>query len=164
MVSTFIGLGSNVGDREGYLKKAVAALARLKGNKILQTSSIYETEPWGRKNQSYFLNMVVEMGTELDPCALLKCCQKIENKLGRHREDAWGPRIVDIDILLYGESVVHDKDLQIPHPRVAERRFVLVPLGEIASDVFIPGVRKTVREVLGACSDEGSVTLYERLP
>ena len=161
MASAFIGLGSNVGDREGYLRKAISVLASSEGNTVRRASSVYETEPWGKKDQRAFLNQVIELETKLQPRELLILCQEVEKTLGRRNREHWGPRTIDIDILLYDETVVDGKTLCIPHSRLMERRFVLVPLGEIASTVTIPGSGRSVGEVLEECPDRGSVRLYK---
>lgn len=123
-------------------------------------SSIYETEPWGKKDQGIFLNQVVEVETLIPPHELLKMCKKIEKKLGRRNGKAWGPRTMDIDLLIYGDRIVEEAALQVPHPRLQGRRFVLIPLDEIAPNFTIPGSGMTVREALKTCPDTGSVKLF----
>ena len=156
----FLGLGSNTGDREAFIEKTASAIANLGNSTVQQSSSVYETQPWGKEDQDPFLNQVLELETELLPDALLKACQKIECALGRKRGKQWGPRTIDIDILLYGEWIIETDTLCIPHPRMWERRFVLVPLSEIASSVSVPGCGKTVIELLGRCPDKGYVKLH----
>jgi 2-amino-4-hydroxy-6-hydroxymethyldihydropteridine diphosphokinase len=156
----FLGLGSNVGDRANYLRQALTAIAGLENSRIENMSSIYETGPWGKRDQAHFLNQVVEVETQLDPDELLRMCKKIEKKCGRGHGKAWGPRTLDIDLLCYGDQTVQEDALQIPHPRLMERRFVLLPLDEIAPNLSIPGWAMTVREALEACPDTGSVTLF----
>jgi 2-amino-4-hydroxy-6-hydroxymethyldihydropteridine diphosphokinase len=143
----FLSLGSNLGDREAHL---LEALDRLKaaGIHTLRRSSIYETEPQGLPNQPWFLNMVVEVETELFPRLLLARAQAIELGMGRRREVSKGPRPIDIDILLFGNYVIRTRELQVPHPRMSERRFVLEPLAELAPDLLHPANGKTVREML----------------
>lgn len=161
-MQAFLMLGSNIGDRAGYLKEAVEAIANLEGSEVRRVSSVYETEPWGKKDQGMFLNQVVEVETELEPRELLTACQKIEKTLGRKREECWGPRTVDIDILLYGENVIDEETMKVPHPLLSERRFVLVPLAEVVPEVSIPGLGETVRNVLKGCPDGGNVKFYKR--
>ena len=143
----YLGLGSNVGDRERMLQAAIDRLQSAE-LRILHTSSIYETEPQGRRNQRWFLNMVVEAETELFPRQLLGRIAKIEQELGRRRMLANGPRTIDIDILFYGNFVVETPELKIPHPRFAERRFVLAPMVELAPELRDPVSRRTMRELL----------------
>ena len=126
----FIALGSNLGDRESYLRLAVAGLSP-----IVAQSQVYETDPvGGPDDQGAYLNMVVELETTLDPFALLRRCQRIEGEAMRQRVVHWGPRTLDIDIVLYDDVVIESPELVVPHPRFAERRFVLTPLSEIAAD------------------------------
>ena len=158
----FLGLGSNVGNRAEVLGNAVNAIANLEKCTVCEISSIYETEPWGNKDQKQFLNLVIEAETQLEPQELLTACKEIERKLGRTGGPFWGPRTLDIDLLLYGDSVVDEATLRVPHPQLQRRRFVLVPLAEIAPSTLIPGSGKTVREALETCSDCGNVSLYEK--
>lgn len=140
----YLGLGSNVGDREEYIEQAVFLIGRIKGVTILKRSSNFETEAEGKGDQPPFLNGVVEVKTNLAPHKLLDELQVIENALGREREIEWGPRTIDIDILLYDDLVVSDDRLQIPHPLLHERLFVLQPLKEIAPRLIHPMLEKTV--------------------
>ena len=156
----YIGLGSNMGQREKNLRDAVSALGALPESRLGLVSSIYETEPWGIKNQADFYNQVVEIQTKLNPQALFEKCQQIEKKLGRLSKEKWGPRVIDIDILLYSDLRLDEKGLMIPHPKLTERRFVLVPLTEIASSQVVPGINKTVAKALEMCKDEGEVNLF----
>ena len=144
----FLSLGSNVGDREGNLRAAVERLP------VSRVSPIYETEPVDYADQPWFLNLVVEAETELSPHALLATTAHIEQELGRVRYIPKGPRIIDIDILLFGDQVVNAPNLQIPHPRMAERRFVLAPLADLAPDLRHPVTHRTVREMLAAAPPE----------
>jgi 2-amino-4-hydroxy-6-hydroxymethyldihydropteridine diphosphokinase len=143
----YLSLGSNVGRREANLR---AALDRLPSVAVRPTrvSPVYETEPVDYTNQPWFLNLVVEAETDLFPVQLLTRLERIEHDLGRVRTVAKGPRTIDIDILLYGHSVVRRRDLEIPHPRMAQRRFVLAPLADLAPDLRHPVTRQTVREML----------------
>jgi len=147
--TVYLSLGSNVGGREANLE---AALARLPAPdlRVLRASPVYETEPVGYTAQGWFLNLVVEAETTLSPARLLSRIGKIERALGRVRTVAKGPRTIDIDILLYGNAVVRTAALEIPHPRMAERRFVLAPLADLAPDLRHPVTRRTVREMLDA--------------
>lgn len=147
MKRVYLSLGSNVGQRESLLERALARLAA-SGLRLLRISSVWETEPVERRGQPWFLNLVVEAETDLFPRMLLARLQRIERELGRRRLAPKGPRPIDIDLLLYGEAVVHAPGLDIPHPRMAERRFVLEPLAELAPDLRHPITRRTVREML----------------
>ncbi len=149
MKTIYLSLGSNVGDRERHLQ---TALARLESPDlhIQRTSPVYETEPVDYTAQRWFLNLVVEAETILFPKQLLSRTARIERDLGRVRTVAKGPRTIDIDILLYGKAVVESVTLEIPHPRMAERRFVLAPLADLAPQLRHPVTHKTVREMLDA--------------
>jgi 2-amino-4-hydroxy-6-hydroxymethyldihydropteridine diphosphokinase len=134
----YISLGSNMGERIDYLTRAIEKLNEHEKIKVVNVSSIYETDPVGYTEQSAFLNIVLSVITKLNPHELLAECMKIETELGRKREIRWGPRTIDLDILLYNQENMDTKDLIIPHPRMSERAFVLIPLLEIASDLSIP--------------------------
>lgn len=134
----YLSIGSNIGDREQYLRGAVQALDWLKGIKIVQVSSIYETVPVGYTDQADFLNITIQLETTLEPIALLDACQHIEQTLGRERTIRWGPRTVDLDILLYNQDNIEMERLIVPHPRMTERAFVLIPLLEIAPNCINP--------------------------
>jgi 2-amino-4-hydroxy-6-hydroxymethyldihydropteridine diphosphokinase len=149
MKTVYLGLGSNVGDRERNLATALAQLAG-PALRVLRVSSTYETEPVDYTDQRWFLNLVVEAETELFPMQLLARIVKVERALGRVRTVPKGPRTLDIDILLYGRAVVRSARLEIPHPRMGERRFVLAPLAELAPGLRHPLIRKTMREMLDA--------------
>jgi 2-amino-4-hydroxy-6-hydroxymethyldihydropteridine diphosphokinase len=145
----YLSLGSNIGDRERNLRAALERLAA-EDLHLLRVSPIYETEPVDLAEQRWFLNLVVEAETDLFPMQLLARTQRIERALGRVRTVPQGPRTIDIDILLYANAVVRSATLEIPHPRMAERRFVLVPLAGLAPDLRHPVTHRTVREMLDA--------------
>jgi 2-amino-4-hydroxy-6-hydroxymethyldihydropteridine diphosphokinase len=151
----YLGLGSNMGDREQMLQAAVDRLhsAELR---ITRVSSVYETEPQGRRNQRWFLNLVAEAETDLFPRQLLGRIGKIERELGRRRMIEDGPRTIDIDILFFGNAVVKTGELTIPHPRFAERRFVLAPMVELAPELRDPVTRQTMRDLLPATAGQGA--------
>ena len=153
MKTAWLSLGSNMGDREANLREAVRRL-EAEGIHVQRESSLYETEPQELRDQPWFLNSVVEVETTLFPKQLLGCVRKIEKALGRKRTVAKGPRTIDIDILLYGSFVIQTAELEIPHPRMSERRFVLEPLAELAPDLRHPVSRKTVRELLGGVAGQ----------
>ena len=137
----YIGLGANLGDRDATLRAAVELLAAEPGVAVVAVSSFVETEPWGYADQPRFLNGACAVETELDPAALLIRLLAVERQLGRTRGDGhrFGPRTVDLDLLVHGDLVVDEPGLQVPHPRLAERRFALAPLAEIAPDLVVPG-------------------------
>jgi 2-amino-4-hydroxy-6-hydroxymethyldihydropteridine diphosphokinase len=159
-IQAFIGLGSNLGDREAYLEAARRALAGSENVVLTGASSLYETEPVGYTEQGWFLNQVAEVATSLDPWELLRVLQGIEQALGRQRLIRWGPRAVDLDLLLYGDAVLNSPELTVPHPRIYERSFVLAPLGEIAPDHVHPD-GKTTREHLQALGTDQKIRLFQ---
>jgi 2-amino-4-hydroxy-6-hydroxymethyldihydropteridine diphosphokinase len=137
MPTVYLSLGSNVGNREGNLRQAIAALPP-SGVTVKQVSSIYETEPVDYLDQPWFLNCVLEAETDLEPPALLGTLRSIESQLGGQKKFAKGPRKIDLDILLYGEETIATPELQVPHPRMLQRRFVLTPLSELAPNLKHP--------------------------
>lgn len=147
MAKVFLGLGSNLGDREKNVKEAVRLLQESGMAGEVKISSFYETEPEGVKEQPLFLNGVLEMETVFSPQALLDTLQAIERQLGRKRGRKWGPRVIDLDILLYGDLVMKEEGLEIPHPLLAERSFVLVPLAEIAPETVHPVLKKAISDL-----------------
>jgi 2-amino-4-hydroxy-6-hydroxymethyldihydropteridine diphosphokinase len=152
----YLSLGSNLGDRAANLNCAIEALP-VAGVHVLRQSALYETEPVDFLDQPWFLNCVVEGETPLPPEQLLAALQGIERRLGSQKLIARGPRILDIDILFYGESVIHSEGIDIPHPRMADRRFVLVPLAELAPALRHPVLRTTIAEMLAATRDSSIV-------
>ena len=139
--SAFLALGSNLGDRLQHLRAAVRKLGSVGGIDVVRSSRVYETEPVGPP-QPLYLNAVIEVVTTLAPRELLEAARGVEDSLGRVRAERWGPRTIDVDILEYDEQIVDEPDLEIPHPRMHERGFVLVPLGELDADAMLPGGRR----------------------
>lgn len=148
MVQVYLGLGSNIGDRKQQLLKAIDLIGNIKGIKVTKQSSIYETAPIGYTDQPNFLNLCLEIETELSPQQLLKHCLDIEQQLHRVREIRWGPRTLDIDILLYSDNIIETDNLSIPHPRMQERAFVLIPLNDIASDKKDPRLNQKIHDLV----------------
>ncbi len=156
----FLGLGSNLGDRAANIAAAVALLDQWPGIKVSRCSSLYETEPFGYKEQPDFVNAVVAVETVLEPEELLAVCLQIERQLGRQRDILWGPRLIDIDLLLFGQETRNSQMLMLPHPYLAQRRFVLLPLAEICNTAVLGG--KTPAQLLAECTDSGNVVLYKK--
>ena len=158
----FLSLGSNLGNREENLNQAIQ-LIRQNISTNLSISNIYETEPWGNLNQAGFLNLILKIeNSSLLPHEVLEKIQKIENELGRVRVEKWGERCIDIDIIYYDDLIIDDARLVIPHPFVQERKFVLVPLADVAPDWVHPILQKTTLQMLQDCPDSGWIKLYER--
>ena len=148
----YIALGSNMGDRAGMLERAIAAMNSA-GISVVRQSSLYVTEPVGAPGQGWFLNAVVEAETSLLPLQLLHALLKIERELGRRRLTPHGPRAIDLDILFYGSSVIRSRELEVPHPRLTERRFVLIPLAQLAPDFRHPVLHKSINQLLAETPD-----------
>ncbi|MCX5579065.1 2-amino-4-hydroxy-6-hydroxymethyldihydropteridine diphosphokinase [Kaistia terrae] len=146
MIDAYLGLGSNLGDREAMLRAAIAALDATPGVRVTAISSLYETPPWGPVPQGPYLNACVGIATSLSARKVLELSLAIERDHGRERAIRWGPRTLDIDVLLYGDEAIDEEGLIVPHPRMAERAFVLVPLAEIAPELMIEG--KTIAAML----------------
>ncbi len=155
--NVFIGLGSNLGDREQHLHDAREKLRAHSAIELRQQSALYHTAPVGLFDQPEFLNQVIEIATRLTPQALLYTVLQIERELGRVRERKWGPRTIDLDILAFGRMRVNTAELRVPHPEIRRRRFVLAPWAEIAPDFKPPESEQTVAELLACCEDKSAV-------
>ena len=161
MAIVYIGIGSNLGDSKGNIQKAIKMMEQDGILKQMQTSSVYLTEPIGPKKQPDFLNLVVKGKTDLAPFELFDSLLKIEKKLGRKKREKWGPREIDLDILFYDDITVKEKNLNIPHSEIENRKFVLVPLAEISPDLKHPISNKSVKDLLKHTKDQSKVELCE---
>lgn len=157
-VRIYLSLGSNLRDRAANIQRAVQDLPAA-GAQVLRVSAFYETEPVDVLDQPWFLNCVVEAQTFLSPQELLHALQDVSNRIGPPKAIARGPRVIDIDILFYGDSVIQTPQLEIPHPRMANRKFVLVPLAELATDFIHPTLRQSIRELLVTTPDKSAVRI-----
>ncbi|MCM2535559.1 2-amino-4-hydroxy-6-hydroxymethyldihydropteridine diphosphokinase [Neobacillus pocheonensis] len=160
--SAFIALGSNMGIRYDYLINAIRHLTNYPGIQLVNYSSVYETDPVGYEEQDLFLNMVIEISTEYSALELLDICLKTELELGRKREIKWGPRTIDLDILTFNQENIETERLTVPHPRMQERAFVMIPLLEIRHDVFIPEMEKTFESYLNELPNKEGVRIWKR--
>ncbi|MES0812849.1 2-amino-4-hydroxy-6-hydroxymethyldihydropteridine diphosphokinase [Roseibium sp. SCPC15] len=156
-----LGLGSNLGDRKANLDEAVRRLEQTEGVTLVSRSSNYQTPPWGPVPQDDYLNICLVIDTILTPHELLSRCLEIETELGRVRDIRWGPRTIDMDVLIYGMEKVEDEDLELPHPRMGDRAFVLIPLAEIWPDAPL-GDGRTAAEALETCPDQEGVVKLEQ--
>ena len=165
-ITTYLCLGGNLGDRLAALTEALRLLDETPGMLRTACSSVYETEPWAVADQPNFLNLVAAYETTLSPADLLAACKTVEEEVGRVASYRWGPRLIDIDVLLYGDRVVDsaEPDLQIPHPRMAQRAFVLVPLAEVIPDRVVPPGSWTVQRLLELVDDRAGVVLWDGAP
>lgn len=166
MALVYLSLGSNIGDRLSTIQQAVNFLTVDNSITLAASSSFYETEPWGKKNQRWFVNAVIAIRTELQPVELLRVTQSIEAKLGRDRalEERWGERPIDIDILFYDNLIFKNEILEIPHKSVHERAFALVPMLEISPNYVHPLLHRTILELHEGLNDPEDVFLYGTIP
>ena len=165
--TVFIGFGSNVGDRLDFCDRAIALLNLLPESQLMAASSLYETEPVtdvGNPGPGWFLNGVVSLDTELTPQRLLSACREVERALGRERIGQGGPRTMDLDILFYGARIIRDSGLDVPHPRLHLRRFVLMPLAELDREWRHPVYNRTVDDLLGHLADTSQVRRLDPSP
>jgi 2-amino-4-hydroxy-6-hydroxymethyldihydropteridine diphosphokinase len=159
MSTVYLGLGSNMGDKEGSIKKAISLLSDL--GVVVKASKLYLTEPVGFKDQEWFLNIIVLLETDLDPYRLLDAVQSIEKSMGRVRVRRYEPRVIDIDILFYDDLVIDDESLTIPHPRLHERRFILEAMLDLNPCLKHPVNGKTIEELYHECRDHSMVKPYD---
>lgn len=146
--AVYIGLGSNLGSKVKNLQNAVDEIKAVYGINIRKISSLYSSKAWGNTKQADFVNQLIEIETEIPPMELLYILQDIEIKMGRQRKEKWGPRVIDLDIILYGNEILDSLELKIPHPYIRERLFVLVPLQEINPEIIFPDDGAKIKEVL----------------
>jgi len=164
MIRLYVLLGGNLGDKQKVFTETRARLSKVVGN-ITAQSAVYETEPWGFESSDLFWNQVLEISTSLSPEEVLWQTQQTELELGRIRKhNQYDSRIIDIDILFYGDQVINQRNLVIPHPRIYERKFALIPLCEIAPDLVHPGFQKSIKELLDECTDQLNVRKISDFP
>ena len=160
MITAYLLLGSNLGDKHTHLATAITILSERVGE-IVYTSNVYESEPWGVTNQPMYVNQAIAIETRASPSELLTIVKSIELQMGRTPMAKWSSRIIDIDILLYGDKIIETEDLIIPHPFLHKRNFALLPLMEIAANVQHPSLKDTIENVYFACRDTGEVYRFE---
>ena len=156
----YLLLGSNLGERAANIANAVTQLENQEV-KPVKLSALYETEPWGNKNQPSFINQAGKFRTATSAAELIQLILKIEKEMGRKRTKKWEPRIIDIDILFYGDKVITEKNLQIPHPELEKRKFALIPMSEIAPELVHPVLKKSIRDLLAASTDQMAVDFFK---
>lgn len=154
----YIGIGSNLGDKVRQCEKAISEILKADQNKLLAKSSYFKTKPLGYTSQDWFINGVIKIETELEPLQLLRALKRIESRLGRRETFRWGPRTIDLDILFFDEKEIRTEELQIPHPLLQERQFVLIPLAEIDRDLIHPVLKKSIGELLDDMKEDQGVT------
>ncbi len=155
--TVFISLGSNLGIRENNLQQAINLIVQLPQTSLVNQSGMYSTAAWGKTDQPDFLNMAIEISSALLPVDLMESLLQLEEKMGRVRNDHWGPRIIDMDILFYDKEIIHLPHLHVPHPEMHNRNFVLVPLNEIAPEFIHPVFKKKIAQLLEECPDKLTV-------
>jgi 2-amino-4-hydroxy-6-hydroxymethyldihydropteridine diphosphokinase len=160
MNTAILLIGGNLGNRTANLQQAVQSIHQQAG-KVVKASALYETAPWGNVQQPDYLNQALQIETGLQPLDLLHTLMNIERNIGRIRQEKWGARVIDIDIIFYNDEVIVLPELKIPHPRMQNRRFVLAPLNEILPDLVHPVLHQNIRTLLAACKDELPVKEYK---
>jgi 2-amino-4-hydroxy-6-hydroxymethyldihydropteridine diphosphokinase len=153
----YIGIGSNLGDRVHHCKKAILAISKTGRHKLLAESSLYKTQPLGYTSQDWFVNGVIKIETDLEALELLRTLKTVESRMGRTETFRWGPRTIDLDLLFFDDIEFHTEELQIPHPLIQNRQFVLIPLAEIDRNLVHPVLKKTVQELLNNIKEDQGV-------
>jgi len=159
MTTAYIGIGSNVGEKHKNCLKAIEMIGQIPGCKLIENSDLYLTKPVGVEDQDWYVNGVITLRTDLSPQDLLNDLMSIEEKMGRVRRERLESRIIDLDILFFVQEIINEKHLTVPHPRLHSRRFVLVPMTQIASDLTHPSLGLTMAELLGKCPEDGQVVI-----
>jgi 2-amino-4-hydroxy-6-hydroxymethyldihydropteridine diphosphokinase len=153
----YIGIGSNIGDKIAYCEKAISKILQVDRHRLLLKSSFYKTQPQGYTTQDWFVNGVIKIETDLEPHELLRSLKTIESQLGRTETLRWGPRTIDLDILFFNDEETHTEELDIPHPLIQERQFVLAPLAEIDRNLIHPVFKKTIQDLLQNLKEDQGV-------
>jgi 2-amino-4-hydroxy-6-hydroxymethyldihydropteridine diphosphokinase len=153
----YIGIGSNIGDKLNHCEKAISEILKADRHKLLAKSSLFKTQPVGYASQDWFVNGVIKLETDLEPPELLRTLKTIESQLGRAQTFRWGPRTIDLDILFFDDIEIHTEELQIPHPLIQNRQFVLVPLVQIDRNFIHPVLKKTIQELLDNLKEDQGV-------
>ncbi len=161
-MKAYVGIGSNIGDQINNCLKAISMINSTDGCSVVKRSSFYRTEPVGYKDQAWFVNCVILLKTGFSPDKLFFRLQEIEKVMGRKKKIRWGPRLIDLDIIMYDDLVMDNGNLSIPHPLMHKRRFVLVPMNEIAPEVIHPVLNKSIREILDGLSEDGQAVFLIR--
>lgn len=160
MPTAYLGLGSNKGERISFIETAINEIAEIEKTKLIRTSSIYETEPWGVNDQGDYLNSAAEIRTDLSAEELLRALKGIESRIGRTVTAKWSEREIDIDLLFYGNDVLNNKTIHVPHAEIENRKFVLIPMNELAPDLIHPVLNRSISELLLETSDDLKVMKY----
>ena len=159
----YIGMGSNLGDKVDHYEEAISEILKVDRHKLLAKSSFYKTQPIGYTDQDWFVNGVIKIETDLGPSDLLQTLKAIESRMGRVKTFPGGPRTIDLDVLFYDETEIHGGALEIPHPRLHERQFVLIPLAEIDPDLLHPVLKKKIRELLEGIQEDQGVEKFSNV-